>query len=58
MSLFTFFKSEEKQSNTYRHSQCHGVQLGFSQMATEYGADHVDQEPQQLGYKLGGEEEW
>lgn len=54
---FTHFKSEGDQSNTYGHSQRHSIQLSFPQVATEDGADHTDQEPQQLGDKLGWEEE-
>lgn len=50
------FKSKENWSNTYRHSQGHSIQLSFPQVATEDGADHADQEPQQLGKELGWEE--
>lgn len=52
-----FFKSEGNQSNTYGHSQRHSIELSFPQVATEDGANHADQEPQQLGDKLGWEEE-
>lgn len=54
---FTLFKSEGNQSNTYGHSQRHSIELSFPQVATEDGANHADQEPQQLGDKLGWEEE-
>lgn len=46
-------KSKGNWSNTYRHSQGHSVQLSFPQVATEDGADHADQEHQQLGKELG-----